>query len=255
MRVKYRFPVFLTSALLLANSVSAAADGDGARQDERAMDVLQSMSAYKTSLDSAIISGVTLTDARLGEGLMVANTDEVKVVIDRPGSLYISSFDGVQKKELYFHEGTLTVFDSAKKYYAQASIPDEIEDAMEFALEELEVEAPLMDMVYKDASIHLIDSRTTVMYLADKVRVAGTDCHQIAIRGPETDVQLWIEEGDQPVPRKIMITSNWEGGSPRFIANMKWESNPEVDRDTFLFRAPEGSTNIGFVQGSRSEGE
>jgi hypothetical protein len=234
---------------------TALADDGNARQDARGIEVLKSMSAYTASLDRVAIKSVSLTDARLGAGLMVSNSTEVKVSIDRPGSLHISSFDGVQTKELYFHDGMLTVYNSENRFYAQAGIPKEIEAAMEFALEELEVEAPLMDLIYQDASAHLIGSQETILYLTDKARIAGTDCHHLAIRGAEGDVQLWVEEGDRPLLRKIMITSKWEGGSPRFTANLMWDPDPEFEQDLFEFHAPEGSTNIGFAQDHSNEGE
>lgn len=250
--MKISFSAWILALLLAVNMASAGENG--VQQDARAVEVLKSMSAYTASLDRVTIGSVTLTDARLDAGLMVANSSEVNVVIDRPGSLYISSFDGTEKKEIYFHDGTLTVYSSKKDFYAQANIPKEIEAALEFALEELEVEAPLMDLIYQDVSTHLISTQETVLYLSDKARIAGIDCHHIAIRGPEADVQLWVEEGDRPVPRKIIITSKWEGGSPRFTANMVWVANPEVDKKTFIFEAPEGSTNIGFVVSNRGEG-
>ena len=253
MKVKDRFSIFLIGAFLAASTVFA--DDSETRQDTRAIDVLKSMSAYIASLDRVVIKSVSLHDARLGSGLMVSNSTEVKVSIDRPGSLHISSFDGQQSKDLFFHDGTLTVFNSGNKYYAQASIPKEIEAAIEFALEELEVEAPLMDLIYQDASAYLISSQETILYLVDKARIAGTNCHHIAIRGPEIDVQLWVEEGDRPLPRKIMITSKWEGGSPRFTANLMWDTDPHFGQEIFEFRAPDGSTEIGFVQHYRSEGE
>lgn len=251
--MKISFPIYLVGAFL-ATSTAFAAD-PVVRQDSKAVDVLKGMSAYKSSLDRFVIKGVNLTDARLGGGLMVTNTSEVKVSVDRPGSLHISSFDGEQHKEIYFHDGTLTVYGTKRNFYAQASIPEDIEAAMEFALEELDVEAPLMDMIYKDASAHLIGSQENILYLTDKARVAGADCHHIAIRGSEVDVQLWVEEGDRPVPRKIMITSKWKGGSPRFIANLMWDSNPDFSQDVFEFKPPEGSINIGFSQSNTSEGE
>lgn len=253
MKVKIGFPIFLVGAFLATSSVFAAESG--VRQDSKAVDVLKSMSAYKTSLDRFVIKGANLTDARLGSGLMVTNTSEVKVFVDRPGSLHIDSFDGVQHKKIYFHDGTLTVYGTKRNFYAQASIPEDIEAAMEFALEELDVEAPLMDMIYQDASTHLIGSQETILYLTDKARVAGADCHHIAIRGSEVDVQLWVEEGDRPLPRKIMITSKWEGGSPRFIANLMWDSDPDFGQEVFEFKPPEDSINIGFTQSSTSGGE
>jgi hypothetical protein len=250
---KFRISIFLLTGFACAGSV--AAQDSGVRQDARAVEVLKSMSAYTESLDRVFIGGVTYTDARLGSGLIVSNSTEVTVSIDRPGSLHISSFDGVVHKELYFHDGMLTVFNSEKNYYAQASIPKDIEAAMDFALEELDLEAPLMDFIHRDASSHLIGSQDAILYLADKTRIAGVNCHHIAIRGEETDVQLWVEEGDRPVPRRIMITSKWEGGAPRFVAHLVWNSKPVFKQDIFEFKAPEGSMNIGFAQSHRDEGE
>ena len=184
---------------------------------------------------------------------MVSNSEEVRVSINRPGSLQITNFDGETTKSLYFHDGQLTVFGSTANLYAQASVPKDIDAALEFALEELDIEAPLMDLIYHDASAHLISSDETILYLTDKSRVGKTNCHQIAIRGPEADVQLWIEEGDRPVVRKILITSKWEGGSPRFTANLHWETNPQFNPGFFEFKAPEGAAKIEFVTGGAAQ--
>jgi len=248
---RHKLPFVLLTFLLGFSSIIAQAGG--VQQDAKAIEVLKQMAAHKSSLDKVTITGVTFTDARLGAGLMVSNSEEVLVSIDRPGSMHISSFDGETKKSLYFHDGLLTVYNSEKNLYAQASIPDDIDAAMAFALEELDVEAPLMDLIYKDVSTHLLSSDETILYLTDKSRVGGADCHHIAIRAEEVDVQLWVEEGDRPMVRKIMITSKWEGGSPRFIANLHWDTNPKFEPGQFEFKAPEGAFKIEFVTRSSEQ--
>jgi hypothetical protein len=220
----------------------------GARQDAKAIEVLKQMSVYTASLDRVAIKGTAFSDARLGAGLMVSNSDEVQVSISRPGSMRINSSDGVTNKGLYFDDGLLTVFNSENKLYAQATVPKEIDAAMSFALEEFGIEPPLMDLIYKDAFTQLVTSEEEVLYLTNKSLIGGKNCHHIAIRGPEIDVQLWVEEGDQPLPRKIMITSKWESGSPRFVANLSWESDPKFKPGLFEFKAPEGAMKIEFAR-------
>jgi hypothetical protein len=131
------------------------AQADGVQQDAKAIEVLKQMSAYKSSLDQVVIKGVTFADARLGGGLIVSNTEEVSVSIKWPGSMLITSSDGEATKGFYFHNGLFTLFNSAKNLYGQADIPKEIEAAIGYALNELGIEAPLMDMLYKDAATHL----------------------------------------------------------------------------------------------------
>ena len=253
MKLTNRFSIYLMGAILASGT--AYAGDDNSQQDAKAIDVLKSMSAYNVSLDRVTITGVTLADARLSEGLLVSNSTEVKVSIDRPGSLRISSFDGKEHKELFFHDGRLTVFNRERGFYAQADIPKEIDAALQFALEELEVEAPLMDLIHRDVSAHLLGSKEPILYLTDQARIAGSDCHHLVIRGPETDVQLWVTEGDRPQPRKIMMTSKWEGGSPRFIANLKWDTDPDFGDDEFKFNPPEGAIDIGFTKSNTVGGE
>ena len=112
-----------------------------------------------------------------------------------------------------------------------------------------------MDLIRKDTKNGLIGPQHSVIYLTDKARVDGVDCHHIAIRGPETDVQLWVQEGDKPVPRRFVLTSKWEGGSPRHSAHMNWQTEMELDPGIFEFKAPEGSMNIGFRKHDENEGE
>jgi len=242
-----RHKLTFTLLALLVGFSSIIAQAGGVQQDAKAVEVLKKMSALKSTLDQVTIKGVSFTDARLGGGLMVSNSEEVHVSINRPGSLHIGSFDGETKKSLYFNKGQLTIYNSTTKLYAQASIPDDIDAAAEFALEELGIEAPLLDMIYKDASVHLLGSDDTILYLTDKARVGGANCHHLAIRGSEIDVQLWVEEGDRPLVRKIMIMSKWEGGSPRFTANLNWDTSPKFEPGLFEFKAPEDAVKIEFV--------
>ncbi len=244
-----KFPIAILAAVLGASAVLAQ-DSDvqlDVQGDARAIDVLKAMSAYTSTLDRLIIRGKSFSDAGLDAGLIVSNASEVTVTIDRPASMLVDNFDGVEHKKIFFDDGLLTVFRSARGFYAQANVPKEIEAAMEFALDELGIEAPLMDLIYRDPLAQLVSTESTVMYLTDKARVDGTDCHHIVIRYPEIDLQLWVEEGDRPVPRRLTITHKWSGGAPRFTANLSWEAEPRIEKNTFEFQAPEGSRNIGFA--------
>ena len=244
-----KFPLrFVTVLLLIAVSLNTTlADSAPARQDPRAVEVLSKMAAFTASMDRLVISGEVHADARLGAGLVISNSSEIEVNIDRPGSLYISIFDGLATKKIYIHDGQLTVFDSEHKYYARTDVPEDIEEAMQFALEEFEIETPLIDLILSDVSVHLLTGQETITYLTDKSRIRGVDCHHIVVRGPEVDLQLWVEEGARPVPRKVLMTSKWESGSPRHSVFLDWSPRTDFDPAIFEFKAPDGSSEIKFI--------
>lgn len=244
-----KFSVNAAACLLLsvcgANAVVA---GETAQtQDPRAVEVLNNMAAYTSSLDKFVVSGEAYADARLDAGLIVSNAAELTMKIDRPSSLSLSNFDGLNTKNIYLDNGKLTVFDTEQNFYAHATVPEDIGKGMLYALEELEVEAPLGELFFAEGALDILLDGTEVLYLTDKSRINGVDCHHLALRGAEVDVQMWVEEGDKPVPRKIQMTMKWDGGSPRYSAVLNWETVSEFDSNTFDFKPPEGAMEIQFI--------
>jgi len=118
---------------------------------------------------------------------------------------------------------------------------------LEFALEELDVETPLMDFVFSDAFAHFLGDDDTMVYLTDNRIIRGVECHHIIISGPALDLQMWIEEGDRPLPRKVMMTSKLELGMPRYYVFLDWDVQPDISLLAFMFEAPDGSMEIDFV--------
>jgi len=242
-----KFRVQLTAVLLLllagAGTMVSAAES---QKDPRAIDVLNRMAAYTASLDRLVIKGEVSADARLDAGLLVSNPSEIVIKIDRPGSLYLEKFDGLNTQKIYIHKEKLTIFNSERNFYARSPVPAKIEDAMQFAIDEFDLEVPLGELFFADSAIALMTGQDTLLYLTDKSRVRGVDCHHIVIRGTEIDLQLWVEEGERPVPRKISMTMKWEGGSPRSTALMEFSAANELDAKVFDFNPPAGAQEIKF---------
>ena len=73
--------------------------------------------------------------------------------------------------------------------------------------------------------------------------VDGVECEHLAFRGHDTDWQIWIQTGAQPIPRKYVITSKTLAGAPQYTLRIKdWKTDPIADADAFTFKAPEGAT-------------
>jgi len=235
-------------ALLMAALFSSAvqASGPDSQRDDQAVSVLKAMSAHLAGLKSFTVTGVALDDHQLEAGLMATYSTDIVLNVQRPGSLHLKQFDGESTRELYIHEGSLTLYDSAKGYYASTSVPAGLDAGMDYALGTLGIDAPLMDLIYQDPSSRLAGSTDPVLYLTDKSRVGDIDCHHLAIRAEEVDVQLLVQEGDSPLPCKMIITAKWEAGSPRFNAHMNWNTQPDFAEGIFEFAPPADAVQIQF---------
>ena len=70
-------------------------------------------------------------------------------------------------------------------------------------------------MLYTDVYEGLMAEATQGRYVAME-DVGGVRTHHLAFRGREVDWQIWIEDGDRPLPRRYLITTKWMTGAPQF---------------------------------------
>jgi hypothetical protein len=63
------------------------------------------------------------------------------------------------------------------------------------------------------------------------------------------DWQIWIEDGDKPLPKKFVITTKLMTGAPQFTVSIKsWNLSPKLKEDMFTFVPPKDAQRIDFVR-------
>jgi len=240
--------VVVVSIVSIVFAVSGAFAHDAANSiDSKVIRVLAEMDAYMYEIDRIELKALNSADVRLPAGLMAAQATEVKIRARRPDAFRATIVGDEQNVELYISGGLLTVFSPESKYYAQTEAPDTVGAALDFALEELDIDAPMSDFFQENIAEGMLEDVHTALYLGLS-RIRGVECHQLALRHPEFDVQVWVSTGDKPLPQKVVITSIWEGGSPRFTSLLDWNVSPSFAGETFDFTAPPGSMKIEFLR-------
>ncbi|MDH3719779.1 MAG: DUF2092 domain-containing protein [Planctomycetota bacterium] len=215
-------------------------------QDDQATEILRGMSAEIASLDKFIITGDGYTDDRLDEGQIVEHSMDVTMRMNRSSNaMRITNRDAESTKEIYFGEGVFTVYSQTDNFFAQTAIPDGIDAATNFAVNEIGIDAPVLDFVSSDVAGHLLEDAETVDYLGLSL-FRGLTYHHIAVRAPEVDLQFWVAAEGPPLPGKMAISSKWEGGSPRSVFFFSWDTSPDFGRSSFSFEPPAGSVRIAF---------
>jgi hypothetical protein len=70
----------------------------------------------------------------------------------------------------------------------------------------------------------------------------------LAGRADTVDYQVWIPEGAQPLPLRMVLTYKNAEGQPQFRAQFSdWNLAPEVQDSQFAFSPPEGARKISFL--------
>lgn len=206
-------------------------------------DLVARMSEAIAGLDSFRIDGDAYTDARLPAGLIIEHAAEVTARVRRPGAIRLTKRSAEDTLEIYFSETSFTVFTESNGYYAQTEIEPGIDSALDYAIDVLGIDAPLLDFLVSDVADNLLGGADQLDYLGTAL-IRGRPHHHVVIRQPEIDVQLWITTEGPPLPGKMSISSKWDGGAPRFVIFMKWDLAPDIPEGKLVFAPPDGATQI-----------
>ena len=155
--------------------------------------------------------------------------------VQRPNKLR-SERSGDLVEQLFVYDGkSLTLYQPQDKVYAQVAAPGTLEEMLDFAREKHDVVAPFGDLIFKNAYDLMMDGVTEGLVVGKAV-IEGVVCDHLAFRGPDVDWQIWIQQGAQPLPRRIVITTLDLPNAPQFAVTItKWDLNPAFDAQTFTF--------------------
>jgi hypothetical protein len=167
--------------------------------------------------------------------------------VQRPNKLRAERTGDLVEQVFVYDGQSLTLYNPQDKIYAQVAAPGTLEDMLDFARTKLDIVAPAGDLVYKNAYDILMDGVTEGIVVGKAV-IEGVLCDHLAFRAPQLDWQIWIQQGAQPLPRKIVITTLDLPNAPQFgITVTQWNLQPTFDAKTFTFTPQAGAKQIDFL--------
>ena len=169
------------------------------------------------------------------------------VTVQRPNKLK-AVFNGDERsRRSYFDGETLTMYSVTRNIYAQNKVPGTIDNAIDFVFERFGFAVPLADIVYADPYAILIENVDEGHFIG-KHKVEGVICNHLAFQQDLIDWQIWIEDGETPLIRKLIITYKVEEGDPEYEAEISnWVLNPSLSSSEFKFTPPAGVDKIEFL--------
>lgn len=167
--------------------------------------------------------------------------------IQRPNKLRAERTGDLVDQVFYYDGETLTLHNPSQNYFATVAAPDTLEAMLDFAREKLDVVAPAGDLLFKD-SFNVLTQDVTSGFVVGKGVVDGVRCDHLAFRAPHVDWQIWIEEGERPLPRKLVITTRDMLNEPQFtVIATNWNLEPSFTDATFSFTPPKGAQRVEFL--------
>jgi len=211
--------------------------------DPDAIAAVKKMSAYLHMLKSyQIIDNVTQDDV-LEDGLIVQSNSKVDYLLARPNRMRVEVTSDDQHR-LYLYDGkNFTVWGRLVNYYATVPAPPTIGELFEKAIEKYDIELPLYDLYNwgnKDEDINKIKTAVDIGPSA----VEGVTCEHYAFHQEGVDWQLWIQLGEFPLPRKLVITTLTDEARPQHSDTLAWNLAPSFNDGAFAFDPPADAKRV-----------
>jgi hypothetical protein len=214
--------------------------------DPRAKEALKRMTDYLKTLQAFTVRAAASKDEVVGNEFKVDKESEVTLNVRKPDRLRAEVLGDNGDKVFVYDGKSLVVFTQPEKYYATMPAPPTIKETLDAALKQHGIELPLADFIYTAMGDDLGSSALAAGDIGPS-RVAGSDCEHYAFRSTKVDWQIWIEQGERPLPRKFVITTRDAPGRPEYAAVLTWDVSPHFDDATFTFSPPEGAKPIEFA--------
>jgi hypothetical protein len=242
----------VVSAAALAMLVLAGWPHPGHTQptgmEPQAEKLLRRMSDYLASLQKFTVRTDNTIEAVLTSGQKLQFDSPATATVSRPNKLLAHRKGDIVNQEFFYDGKTLTLYNQRENLYATTAAPPTLEAMLDFAREKLDVIAPGAEFLYKNAAEKMLKESSSGFVVGQSV-INGVKCTHLAFRGAEVDWQIWIDDGDKPLPRKFVLTSKKVAGEPQFTFLVKsWDLAPKVTDRQFTFTPPKGAKKIEFLQ-------
>jgi hypothetical protein len=217
-------------------------------RDARAMAILKRMADFLSQTQRFSVTVDTGFDVVQDSGQKIEFGETRKIVVRRPDRARIDITKGDGATSGFIFDGQqIAVFNTREHVYATAAKPGTLDEAIDYFMNDLDMRFPLADLLSSKLP-ETLSSRVRAIYYVEQASIAGVPCDHVAIRGDWADLQLWITQGDQPLPRRLVMTYKNAEGQPQFWAQFSdWNLSPDVPDSLFVFTPPEGAAKIAFT--------
>lgn len=240
----------LCCAAMLSLSLPLAAQSSPAPKktdvDPNAMAALNKMGDYLRTLKAFQVKSVQSTDDVLDNGQAIQSSSVVDILASRPNQLRVE-IKSDEMHRLFFYDGTnFTIYGELVNYYATVPAPPTIGELINKLSDKYNIDLPLVDLFIWGSPETKAEEEKAITSAIDigPGTVDGTTCEQYAFRQEGLDWQIWIQQGDYALPRKLILTTTDDAARPRHTQVLTWNLAPSFNDAAFTFDPPKDAQRV-----------
>jgi hypothetical protein len=239
----------LVAACALALLAGAAQAQPAAQAAPPAREILMRMAAHLAGAQAFSVSLRSGYDVVQKSGQKIEFGETRRITLSRPDKLRVEAEGSDGRKTLTVLDGREIVrVDFAHNAYASAPQPGNVDATLDHVVRELGLRVPLSALLMSRLPAEL-DARVRTIDYVEKTSLQGAPAHHLAARTADIDFQVWVADGDKPVPLRVVITYRKSPGQPQYWAQFAdWNMAPAPGEAAFAAQPPAGALKVDFAK-------
>ena len=232
-----------------AEAARAAAKQAASKADtEEALALLKGMLHYLEGLSRFAFVAHTAYDAVQETGQELEFGGRRRLLVRRPDRMRVEVADRDGERATLFFDGERISVDlPVETAYAQVDKRGTLDEAIDYLEQGLDEPVPLLNLVQSEIYEEL-EGRIRYGLRVGDATLADRLCHHLAFQGEDVDLQIWVQQGERPLPVRIVITYPRAEGSPQFRAQLsQWDLAPDARDGLFDFTPSPEAERIPFA--------
>lgn len=246
--------ILATLAIVLAfgtAAVLAAADAPtttAMEQNPEAKAILMKMAEFIAKAPAFSMTLRSSYDAIQEDGQYIEFGEKRRILLQRPDRLRVETERSDGEQSLLLFDGKeITAFKADDNIYSQVQKPGTVDDALVYLVRDLQFTLPMARLLHTGFPQQIKKKLTAISYVEENTLFDVVTDH-LVIRSEGVDIQLWVAQGDKPLPRRIVLTYMNAPGQPQFRGDFSdWILSPKVTTDSFSFTPPKDAEQIPLI--------
>jgi hypothetical protein len=171
-----------------------------------ARSILMRMAEYMGTAQRFSVSVRGGYDAVQKSGRKIEFGESRKITLSRPDRLRIEGERSDGAKTLTVFDGKqITLVDARTNVYATAPQPGSIDESIVYFVRDLGLRLPLAALLVSRLPAEFQERVRSVDYV-EKTSIYGSPSHHLAATTDTVDFQIWVSDGDKPLPVRVVLT-------------------------------------------------
>jgi hypothetical protein len=238
----------LAAWLCVASVLTAGVAHAQAPAQPDARKILLGMAEFLGTAERLSVTAHSAYDTVQASGQKIEWNEMRTLTLSRPDRLRMEAERSNGARSLVVFDGKqISTFDEAGRVYAQAPQPGGVDETLVYFVRDLGMRLPLAVFFLSHGTAEL-DRRLKSVEYVEKTGILGAPAHHLVGRTDTVNFQVWIADGDQPLPQHIVLTYPGAPGQPQFRASFSgWNLAPQAADSLFTFAPPTDTSRIPFA--------